>query len=47
MPLAGRYTLLIDREVGDNAELDWNALQDVVLAIEYEYQDVFSEGACN
>jgi hypothetical protein len=47
MPLASRYTLLVDMDAGQNAALNWNALEDIVLAVEYEYQDVFSVGACN
>ncbi|MFG0275925.1 MAG: hypothetical protein ACF8QF_12805, partial [Phycisphaerales bacterium] len=46
LPLASQYTLFIDQTLGDNADLDWDKLEDVVLSIEYAYQDVFAEGQC-
>lgn len=46
LPLASRYTVLIDPEMGENRDIDWSRLDDVVLRIEYSYQDLFPEGQC-
>ena len=41
LPLASEYTLLIDTELGDNDRLDWEDLEDVMIRLEYSYQDLF------
>ena len=46
LPLASQYTLLIDRGVGENAGIDWGNLEDVLLRVNYAYQDVFPDGQC-
>ncbi|MBN2340754.1 MAG: hypothetical protein JXX29_11220 [Deltaproteobacteria bacterium] len=46
LPLASQYTLLVDTKIGENAALDWDNLEDVILEIRYSYQDVFPEGQC-
>ena len=46
LPLASQYTVLIDQEIGENASINWDALQDIVLHIEYVAQDVFPIGQC-
>jgi len=46
LPLASQYAILIDRTLGDNATLNWDALEDVVISVEYGYQDLFSANVC-
>lgn len=46
LPLSSQYTLLIDPEAGENADIDWSNLDDVRLRIEYTYQDLFPAGRC-
>lgn len=46
LPLASQYTLLIDTKLGENDELDWSQLEDVLLKVEYSYSDLFPEGQC-
>lgn len=47
LPLASQYTVLIDTQIGENARLNWNNLQDILLNVTYSYQDVFPQGQCN
>ena len=46
LPLASRYTLLIDPSLPANEGINWENLEDIELRFEYTYQDVFAEGAC-
>lgn len=46
LPVASEYTLLISTQNGDNARLQWDKLEDVLIRVEYSYQDLFSE-ACD
>jgi len=46
LPLASQYTVLIDKELGENSQLDWTKLEDVLLRINYVYSDVFPAGQC-
>ena len=46
LPLASQYTLLIDPRMGENTKIDWSKLEDVVLKLEYTYQDLFPAGQC-
>ena len=46
LPLASRYAILIDKTVGDNATLNWDALEDIVISVEYGYQDLFPANVC-
>jgi hypothetical protein len=46
LPLASQYTLLIDPMLGENGNIDWDALDDVVLHLDYVSQDVFPVGQC-
>jgi hypothetical protein len=47
LPLASRYAVLIDRTLGDNATLNWDALEDIVISVEYGYQDLFPANVCD
>lgn len=46
LPLASRYTVLIQTDRGENAALDWTRLDDIVLHIDYTHQDPFAPGQC-
>ncbi|MFT4703964.1 MAG: hypothetical protein ACI81R_001659 [Bradymonadia bacterium] len=46
LPLASQYTLLVDTQLGENGVFDWDRLEDVLLEVEYAYQDPFPEGRC-
>jgi hypothetical protein len=46
LPLAAEYTLLVDTQLGENGQFDWDRLEDVLLEVEYAYQDPFPEGRC-
>ena len=46
LPLAGTYAILIDTELGENRNVNWDNLEDIELEIEYSYQDLFPEGQC-
>jgi hypothetical protein len=46
LPLASTYTVLIDPEAGENAQVDWSRLEDVKLKLTWAYQDLFPEGQC-
>jgi hypothetical protein len=46
LPLASRYTLLIDPALPANQDINWENLEDIELRFEYTYQDVFAVGAC-
>ena len=46
LPLAAQYTLLVDTQLGENGQFDWDRLEDVLLEVEYAYQDPFPEGRC-
>ncbi len=46
LPLVSQYTLLIDTAAAENARLDWTKLEDVVVRVEYSYQDLFPVGRC-
>ena len=46
LPLSSEYTVLIDMNSGDNAEINWEALSDIELKINYLYQDFFATGEC-
>ena len=46
LPLSSQYTLLINKTVGENAQIDWNKLKDIELKLQYTYQDFFPENQC-
>ena len=46
LPLAGTYAILIDTELGENRNVNWDNLEDIELEVEYSYQDLFPEGQC-
>lgn len=46
LPLASQYTVLIDRQLGENININWDRVQDVLLRVNYAYQDVFPVGQC-
>lgn len=46
LPLASRYTIMIDPEKGENERVNWAALDDVMIRLTYVYQDMFPEGQC-
>ena len=46
LPLASTYTVLVDPTAGENAAINWGALEDVRLKLTYVYQDVFPAGQC-
>jgi hypothetical protein len=41
-PLSTTYTILIDTEIGENAKIDWDKLEDIKLELTYTYQDLFA-----
>lgn len=43
LPVSSEYTLLLSTRTGDNAKLDWSKLEDVLIQVEYSYQDLFAE----
>ena len=46
LPLAGRYTLLVDRTLPPNQDIAWDRLEDIIVNVEFEYQDLFPDGRC-
>jgi hypothetical protein len=47
LPLASRYTILIDKELGGNADIVWSKVTDIKLGLTYDYQDPFpSDSLC-
>ncbi len=46
LPVASEYTLLIDTKSAANADFDWSKLEDVLIQVEYSYQDLFPS-ACD
>jgi hypothetical protein len=46
LPLASQYTVLIDTTIGENANLDFGKLDDILLRIDYTYSDFFPSGSC-
>ncbi len=46
MPLAARYSILIDLRHASNQDIPWDRLADVRLRFGYTYQDVFPTGQC-
>ncbi|MFT5430105.1 MAG: hypothetical protein ACI9OJ_000778 [Myxococcota bacterium] len=46
LPLASQYTVLIDPTLGENGKIDWSALEDIELEVNYAYQDFFTPGQC-
>ncbi|TVR04448.1 MAG: hypothetical protein EA398_02055 [Deltaproteobacteria bacterium] len=46
LPLASSYTIVIDLEAGENAQLDWSRLEDIILHVDFAYQDPFVPGQC-
>jgi hypothetical protein len=47
LPLASRYTILIDPELGGNANIVWSKVTDIKLGLTYDYQDPFpSDSLC-
>ncbi len=46
LPLASEYTVLIDPLVGENRDIEWQNLDDIIIHLEYVYQDVFPMGQC-
>jgi hypothetical protein len=47
LPVAASYVLIIDRDAGENRDIDWDRLTDVRVRVNYTYQDFFSAGACD
>jgi hypothetical protein len=46
LPVASQYTVLIDPTLGENSKIDWSKLDDIVMRVEYTYQDLFPPGQC-
>jgi len=46
LPLASQYTILIDPAKGENRNVDWSRIEDVMLRLTYVYQDMFPVGQC-
>ncbi len=46
LPLVSQYTVLIDPTAGNNEDIDWSKLEDIILKVEYTYQDLFPTGQC-
>ena len=42
LPLASRYTLLIDATLPSNRNIDWSKVTDIKLGLAYDYQDPFA-----
>lgn len=46
-PFATSYTVLIDPTIGENAKVNWDNVDDIMIEFEYTYQDLFSnDSAC-
>ncbi|TVQ99543.1 MAG: hypothetical protein EA398_12135 [Deltaproteobacteria bacterium] len=41
LPVAGRYTLFIEQGRGGNREFDWSRIEDIVLHVNYTYQNFY------
>lgn len=46
LPLASQYTILINKNAGENSQVDWSKLEDIKLRLSYDYQDIFPVGQC-
>ncbi len=46
LPLASQYTLLINKQAGENHKIDWSKLEDIEFQLTYAYQDIFPVGQC-
>ena len=39
-PLASSYTVLIDPEIGENAKVNWDNVEDIQIKVLYTYENV-------
>lgn len=46
LPFAGQYAVVINRSVGENSDVRWNRLTDVVVRFTFSYQDFFTTSEC-
>ena len=45
-PLASTYTVLIDPEIGENAKINWDNVEDIQIKLLYTYENVKSQNTC-
>ena len=46
LPFAAEYVVLIDRALGDNQDVRWSELEDVLVRFNFTYQDPFPRSEC-
>ncbi len=46
LPLASRYTVIIDPTLGENSKINWDNVEDIRIKVRYAYQDLYPEGQC-
>jgi hypothetical protein len=46
LPLSGEYAVLIDPMEGENSDIPWGELEDILIRVNYTYQDFFPPGSC-
>lgn len=46
LPVAADYVLMIRRDIGENRDIPWTNLDDVLVRVNYTFQDFFPRGAC-
>lgn len=47
LPLASEYIVMIERDLGDNANIAWDRLEDVLVRFNFSYQDPYPQSECN
>lgn len=47
LPLASEYIVMIERAQGDNANIPWDRLEDVLIRFTFSYQDPYPQSECN
>jgi hypothetical protein len=47
LPLASDYIVMIERDLGDNANISWDRLEDVLVRFNFSYQDPYPQSECN
>ena len=45
-PLASSYTVLIDPEIGENAKINWDNVEDIQIKVLYTYENVKTNNTC-
>ncbi|MBO4351657.1 MAG: hypothetical protein J6A01_12035 [Proteobacteria bacterium] len=45
-PLASTYTVLIDPEIGENAKINWDNVEDIQIKVLYTYENVKTNNTC-